>query len=86
MTSSPKEKTIVLIVLDVKEEENESEVLTKDVVEVKVVDSVETEVEIEIVREMTEIRIRVKNSNLLLMNPNLIRRWRVTGENAKIKS
>ena len=86
MTSSPKEKTIVLIVLDVKEEENESEVLTKDVVEVKVVDSVETEVEIEIVREMTEIRIRVKNSNLLLMNPNLIRRWRVIGENAKIKS
>jgi len=86
VTSSPKEKTIVLIVLDVKEEENESEVLTKDVVEVKVVDSVETEVEIEIVREMTEIRIRVKNSNLLLMNPNLIRRWRVIGENAKIKS
>ena len=83
---SPKGKTTVLIVLDVKEEENESEVLTKDVVEVIEVEMVETEVEIEIIREMAEIRIRVKISNLLLMNPNLIRRWRVTGENAKIKS
>jgi len=85
---SPKGKTTVLIVVDVKEEENESEVLTKDVVEVIEVETqmVETEVEIEIIREMVEIRIRVKISNLLLMNPNLIRRWRVIGENAKIKS